>query len=1406
MKTKSILMLVAGALLSASTLTANATIVKKNPKDVKIYIDPGHGAFNGNCRPMPTVKRGNYNTSNYDTTGFFESNTNLWKAWALFNKLKEYGVTHTGSGIQSARDMSQGIMMSRVVNGVDTELAQRRQEIQKYQPDLFLSIHSNASPDGSIGGNENYPLILYRGEDYRSSAFTNTQYGQNYDYSGSGLRDSGSSYEFGKLIYSHLNTIEHEPYTTEWTKQWEGTILSPDYNVRGDVEFMYNLNKYWVAQPNSSETISENRYSSYFNANNDEVESTGSWSKRYYGYYAVMRQGAVGCLSEGYMHTYYPSVMRHMNKDVCAIEGIAYAHAIADYFGWEKEKTGYIYGIVRDRNQTFTHTYYIPNQNSDDIYKPLNNCTVYLCDKYGNRLYDETKPETAKYRYVTDDECNGAFVFYDLEPGDYTLDYECDGYQPASQGLKSTVVTVKANEISYPKAFLNANGYSMNAGTSLTEQWRQAHTSVNGFWMQGAATLDGYGNETVYTVPAIQAISDLYFISATNFPYTKGWSIRNGSVNFFSSGNGPTAAFPYGTGTYFEFGPGIAADGAGTLWTPSVIGTGALSWANGVNAVTYYTTRPQYRSSGQDEAGVKSGINLSSYKIGKSDLISAYGDGINSSGALWFCSEGKDKVICVYLYKGTVEEVIEYNAPVSDVLIRSLAVQYSETEIMYNCGRDPNQSGEPANIYKGIINKTNGTISWTNLGVTTVNSSGSEPSAGATMFRLAGNEYLVYSSSKTEFTIKNITTGETIVKSPGFTSASTYVNHNINAIVKDNNNVDLFVYVPGANGGAIKYQFSVYNSQDDPVSTPGAVGSTVAEIESNNYEPNITVTWEAPASWTEQPTNYLVQYKMYYTNEDGSKTYIYIKPDGGAEYKEEWMTAGMTEDATCKFVHEGVEFVANSSSQTVLPLNYEYRIIPNFNCYDGEVSEISATATIEFVAPKPAWNSFSIEPITETNDNGVEELKQYNATATWNGVAFESNKEFSLQGYKLELFRSEDTEKTNPVASFSFKANDSKYFGELTDNVGAMLDDNGNVIENLTYSKVVDSSTGKTVNQFNYNAYNLDVLDVNDNGTAEGKEFTAQVTAEFWIVDGSFVYGTDIMPVTCKKAYTPVAPSLKPTVYYYEKPEWGDWDVDYYGNPAKGEYDVDDAYWKVYWVNMDITKPNADAPVSSYTLTLTSNGKSDVTEVMLYDPKQSLGLPLSEEEYAEGYVALPADIAIESFSTRATVESSSATFTIPGNYDFSQAEADGKPMVTFYVKDFDTTINGGATDYDGDNSALNYTYNVAANYASGNKAIASTATGGANPVNGGITTAVENIEAVGMGNDVVVFPVPATVEVTVKAAEAIEQVVIYSASGTIVKSLQGDGECAMTIAVDDLEEGTYFIRVNNLAPAKFVKN
>ncbi len=1396
MNIRKFLMLSAIALLTASTLTSNAAVVKKDPKDVKIYINPGHGGWNSNCRPMGTVKRGaNVTTATTanDTTAFFESNTNLWKCLAMYHKLVDYGVPEYGTNalFDANNYKNQHLVMSRIKNGNSTDRGLSTDialEVEQFSPDIFISVHSNASPDGTIGSNENYPLVIYRGEDYRSTAFTDTGYGKNWDYAGTGLNGAGSSYEFSKLVYSHLATIEHEPYTTEWKDQYVSgyTPLKTEHNVRGDV----NLQDYFNLLNNGSFTLNGNRGSGTLNTYSN---------KTYYGYYGVMKHGAVGCLSEGYMHTYYPSVNRHMNKDVCAIEGISYAHAIADYFGWEKEKTGYIYGIVRDRNQTFTHTYYIANQSTDDIYKPLNNCTVKL---YKNGVLVDT--------YVTDDEYNGAFVFYDLEPGDYTLDYECAGYQPASEGLKSTVVTVKANEISYPKAFLNAEGFTMKSEVSMQTTPVATHSTAN--WYGGSSTQKIYPRQ-------IAVSNDVVYLIMVGGKRISYWNAATGTDGSFEWGQSGSNGMGICTDDYGNviFASNQSATATVQTYNARTTEVTICPKSSGPGVVVS-TTNAKVVNLSSVYTKVLSGVNASSGAVtntaGITRVIRASGNCYSGTGALWL-TNGRD-VVKITIQNGVATNQDTYSTPLTD---SSFSGSFGGS---HNEDMAKESSFFPYADGKYMMIGRNGTFLCTLDGSTVDGFEYVENTwyawNSADIGYIGGHEIIVHQANANsgtnldgKITVIDRTTGTTLAnKINAYGTATTAVSSDyisssyisVNAWcefdVIDQNTLALYTYVP--NNGLAKYLITATQSPDDPVEVTGTVGSTEAEVVSNNYEPNITVTWEAPDSWTEQPTNYLVKYQVSYVNENNEV--VYLNPAGGTSGEDYWYNAGMTEDATCQFVHEGVEFAVSSTNKKIYPLTYAYIIVPNFNCYDGEVSEISTSVTIDFVAPEPEWNDFSIEAVTETNEDGIEELKQYDATATWNGVAFDSNKEFSLQGYNLQLFRSDDTNRANPVASFSFKVSG---LGELTNNVGAVLDDNGNAIENLTYSKTVDA-TGATINQFHFKAYDLDVLDINNDGSAVGKEFTAVVTAEYWIVDGEFVYSDSEITETCAKSYTPVAPSIKPTVYYYQNHEWGDWDADYYGNPAKGEYDKDDAYWKVYWVNMDITKPNAEVPVSSYTMTLASKGKSDVTEVMLYDPNGSLGLPIITEGYATGYVALPVDIAAETYSARSTVEATSATFTIPGNYDFSQAEEANVPMATFYVKDFDTTVNGGATDYDGNNSALNYTYTVAANYASGNSKISSTATGGATPVNGGVTTAVEEVEIVGNTSAVEIYPIPATVSVTIKASEAIEQVAIYSAAGAIVKSLQGDGECVMTIAVDDLEVGTYFVRVNNLAPVKIAKN
>lgn len=1337
---KKTLTLLAVACMATAT-NLNAAVVQKSPQDVKIYINPGHGGFNSNCRPMGTVKRGaNVTTSTTaeDTTAFFESNTNLWKCLAMYHKLLDYGVPANEGNALYDSSKDQHIVMSRITNGSATDRGLSTDiavEVEKFSPDIFISVHSNASPDGSIGGNENYPLVIYRGEDYRSTAFTDTSYGKNWDYAGTGLNGAGSSYEFGKLVYSHLATIEHEPYTNEWENQYVSgyTPLKTGHNVRGDV----NLRAYFDQLNNvSGSTLTSNRGNG----------TTNSYSGiKYYGYYGVMKHGAVGVLSEGYMHTYYPSVNRHMNKDVCAIEGIAYAHAIADYFGWEKEKTGYIYGIVRDRNQTFTHTYYIPNQNSDDVYRPLNNCTVKL---YKDGVLIDT--------YVTDDEYNGAYVFYDLEPGEYTLDYECDGYQAASESLKSTVVTVKANEISYPKAFLNAEGYTMNSGVSMSTTPVATHSTAN--WYGGSSTNKIYPRQ-------IAVSNDVVYLIM----------VGGKRISYWNAADNTEGSFQYGAAG--GNGLGICTDDHGNV----IFASSAKTASN-----TDYNARLQQvtvlaKSSGPGEVvsidnakdidlssvytKVLSGSNSSgtttTNSSGITRVIRASGNCYTGEGALWL-TNGRD-VVKITIKDGVATQQDTYTTPLTD----------SDFSGSFGGSHNEDMAKEssffPYTDGKYMMIGRNGTF------LCTLNGSAVDGFEyventwyawnSADIEYIGGHEIIVHQATANsglnqngKITIIDRTTGTTLASGiDAYGSTATPVTSDylstsylsVNAWcefdVIDQNTLALYTYVP--NNGLAKYLINYNSYGDDPVATP--VAAVAAET---GYTSNITVTWEAPTTWTETPDNYLVKYQTSYVNAAGETV------------TSDWLTAGMTTDATCEFVHENARFAVADGQ--IYPMTYSYKIIPNFNCYDGEVSEISNVVTVEFNAPEPQMDEFSISAVCDTT-----ELKQYDGAISWQGAEDEENDQYSLQGYKFELYSNRDS--STPIASFTFNAGDSKYFGTIDSETGegAILDDNGNAIENLTYS----TADGNYL--FKYNVADLDVLDIVNGNEVDATIFTAYVSAMFNIED-TFVYSAESVKKIAVKQYDLAAPGAEAKVY-----SWKENCKDANGN-----------LYTAYWAHLDITEPDygdSEAiPVSHYLISMDKDkdGTPDeyVTELYVYDAAGSLGMEAETDGDLKNHVLLTAPATMSMRSTTTAAQ-------LPGTYDFNQTVPSDKAMANFAISAYDSE------------NPKDYSYIVEAVYAAGNEKITSaTSVTVDTPADGGVITGVRTIES--DGTEILsVYPVPASASVTVKAAGAIESIELYNEAGVTIKSLNGNGSNVMTVNVSDLEAGIYFLRVNDLSPVKIVK-
>ena len=386
---KKILLLAAAAIMAAGAMQA------QNAEELRIYLNPGHGSYGPNDRPMSTVNHpGTKDLADTDTLGFYEGRGTLQRAFGIAKYLKKVGVK------------SENIVFSRLANGPfpyvagdpDAEmynrpLAEICEEVEAGNFDMFLSDHSNANVDGDM---VNYPLALYRGYDQGVTGEAG--------YTGEAVAGSRAMAE-AVWDTHYMDELDPQSYYSRTNK-----------NLRGDISF----------------------YGSY-------STSTRSNGNKYSGYLGVLKHGVPGFLFEAFFHTYQPSRHRALNFDYDQQEGRREARGIARYFGLQGLTTGDIMGHVRDLHEKFSHTYYKPMANTDDALLPLNGAVVTLYR--GNEVVAN---------YTVDNEYNGIFVFEDLEPGEYTVGATLDGYKVMDEQV---TVNVTADQTSYAKIYLENEAY-----------------------------------------------------------------------------------------------------------------------------------------------------------------------------------------------------------------------------------------------------------------------------------------------------------------------------------------------------------------------------------------------------------------------------------------------------------------------------------------------------------------------------------------------------------------------------------------------------------------------------------------------------------------------------------------------------------------------------------------------------------------------------------------------------------------------------------------------------------------------------------------------------------------------------------------------------------------------------------
>lgn len=451
---KNIKCLLVFSLIQVAVFTVSAA-------NIRVYINPGHGSWGPNCRPQPTIPYPALSSGRPDTLGFYESNTNLWKALALEEKLLAAG--------------GFDVKMSRRANGpypyagyedktYNKALSTVCAEAEAYNADYYISIHSNAGPIGNANGTSNfanYPVILYRG------------------YTGS--PKVTNSDKMAKASMARL-------YEIFYTK-------AKDPSAGGGPEF-----------------------TTYYSPTNPDIVGDLSFynTTSTYGYLGALKHAIPGFLSEGYFHTYSPARHRALNTDWCRQEGVRYYRGIMDYYGKSKESVGYIMGYVRSKTEKLTNDpLYLPHNVSNDVYLPINGAKIVLRNSSGQIVKTNCYPYVKRMLrdqlyYTTDNNYNGVFVFENLKPGTYTISVHKSGYEDYQ-----TTVTVTADKTVYPEIFLTpGTGTEPNVdgagSTVFAEKIEMAQIYVN---QSIADALNGktirraiYGDGVIYVLAIIARI------------------------------------------------------------------------------------------------------------------------------------------------------------------------------------------------------------------------------------------------------------------------------------------------------------------------------------------------------------------------------------------------------------------------------------------------------------------------------------------------------------------------------------------------------------------------------------------------------------------------------------------------------------------------------------------------------------------------------------------------------------------------------------------------------------------------------------------------------------------------------------------------------------------------------------
>ena len=439
----------------------------------RVYINPGHGDWGPNSRPMATV---NYAAG--DTLGFFESNTNLWKAFALQEKLVAAGYD---------------VMMSRTENGpypyvegnetIDKPLLDICAEADLFGADYFISIHSNASVDGD---NVNYPLFLYAGTDDGGENIPNSI--------------SMAAAAWPRHFEAFGNDKKWEIMTHGFEPNSYYSLEEP--NLRGDESFYGNTGLGALGH-----------------------SCPGYLVEGYFHTYQPARHRALNpewCRQEGIR--YFRGIQDYYGK---AGENVGYI------MGCVRSLTEMSHHLFNSMSTSYDE--FQPINGAKVVLRDASGNIIRTeCYRHVARHI------TDQYYYTTDHNYNGIFVFENLQPGPYTLTVHAAGYQDKEIAVTVTANATVYPEIFLTKGqgtepqinvdvkwVLNGGKVDGTLPSTITEEYRLPIPYKAGYAFQGWYD-NAEGTGTALTTLPVGYKGTLYAIwRAANVK----WELNGGHVS-----------------------------------------------------------------------------------------------------------------------------------------------------------------------------------------------------------------------------------------------------------------------------------------------------------------------------------------------------------------------------------------------------------------------------------------------------------------------------------------------------------------------------------------------------------------------------------------------------------------------------------------------------------------------------------------------------------------------------------------------------------------------------------------------------------------------------------------------------------------------------------------------------------